>query len=118
MKILTYWRKPMDKIGMFRGKIVDKNEWVYGYFIKSTDDRCFIGKNLYVHEKKNPSTLKQTFDAIEVDGVSKDRGKTSKVLEFKVVENGLGKVGLQVEVMDGSQTAQMCYQFTIMTRTP
>ncbi len=56
----------MNKIGMFRGKMIDKNEWVYGFFIKSTDDRCFIGKNLHVNEKGNPSTLKQTFDAIEV----------------------------------------------------
>ncbi len=56
----------MDRIGMFRGKKIDTGEWAYGFFIKSTDDRCFIGKNLYVHEKGNPSTLTPQFDAVEV----------------------------------------------------
>lgn len=49
----------------FRGKSLETNKWIYGYLIKSIDDRYFIGDKLYVNKVIN--TAIQTFNAVEVD---------------------------------------------------
>lgn len=47
--------------------MIDTGEWVYGYYIKNSEDRSFIVQNLYVDKIGNPSNMKPSIKCFEVD---------------------------------------------------